>query len=174
MEARLLTLRPAGGWVPPALEETPPSSFTTRRRYSLRGFGRLGWWLGSLTLVGLTWTMMDQGGHGTTFRPAVSPPFTSGSGRVALALTPGAAAVRVSVTDAPGPWFWCLESSLGLSPAQHLCRNSGATDQTARSITTTDGVVQLDAEATRGASFFVQMYCHDGCNWQAEAAQDAR
>ena len=140
----------------------------------MRTYAYVAFWLVVLALFGTGVYVIDRGGQASPRRSDVSSPVTateaSGSGRMPVAVTPGDVTVRVRVNAAAGgpyAWFWCLESSFGLPPQQHLCRNSDASDP-GGGARVTGGVVQLDAASVQGAGFFVQMYCRDACDWQAE------
>ena len=168
VEARLLMLRPCASVVAlPARHggaQPRPASRTAR---SIRTYASVVFWLFVLTVFGIGSYVIDQGGHATPRSETLSP-FASGSGRLPVTVTPGDVTVRVAVSAGAGPWFWCLESSRGLPPEQHLCRDSGATGSAVEPIVT-DNVVHLDAASVRGATFYVQMYCRESCDWQADA-----
>jgi hypothetical protein len=173
MEARLLTLRPAGAAIAalPARNsatEHSPGSPTGRR---LGGYASAAFWAIVLGTFAIGAYVIDTGGHATTLRPTTPASVISGSGRQPVTVAQGDVDVRVSVRAA-GLWFWCLESSLGLAPAQHLCRNSDGTALGETSVVTS-GAVRLDAASIRGATFYVQMYCPDICEWRAEVAPAA-
>ncbi len=169
MEARLLTLRPAGasGIALPTRREDarPRSAAQPGRRIAM--YAQIAFWLVVLTTFALGSYVIDRGGHSTRIGAEDAPEFASGSGRMAVTAAQGDVTVRVTVRAAAGPWFWCLESSRGLPPEQHLCRNSGEAEIAGRPAVT-DGAVHLDAASVRDAAFYVQMYCRDGCDWRAE------
>jgi len=79
--------------------------------------------------------------------------------------------VRVAIAPDAGTgdgWFWCLESDRALSPAQHYCSSNGVRD-VSTGYFTSNGVVSVDnGLLMEGATFYVQLYCPDGCRWQAE------
>jgi len=168
IEARLLTLRTASAAVatPPVRQEDTPQRPTKRSGRSIRTFANVAFWLIVLTVFGVGSYVIDQGGHAAP--SAASTLVASGTGRVPVTVAPGDVMVHVTVRSDSIPWFWCLESSRGLPPEQHLCRNSSAMASPGKPIAT-DGVVHLDAASVQGATFFVQMYCRDACDWRADA-----
>jgi hypothetical protein len=162
--------------VPPRAD--PDVQPLRRTRWSFKTHARVVFWVVVLAVFGIASYVIDTGGHASPFPLAVKPSLAArnvGSGRMAVAVAPGDVMVRVSVNAAaggPSAWFWCLESSLGLPWQQHLCRNSGVSDP-ATVARVSDGVVHLDA-TSQDAVFFVQMYCRDACDWQAEVLPDPR
>lgn len=164
LEARLLLLRPGGGGALPM----PPAA--SRRR--MRKFAQRAFWLSVLAALGIGYLFIDRGGGVAPLPSAVLPSFSTtlhGSGRVPVVVPPGDISVRVNVAAQPGAglWFWCLESSLGLPPAEHICRDSSASGPGGESALS-GGVVHVDAASVQDAALFVQMYCRDTCDWQAE------
>jgi hypothetical protein len=172
LEARLLMLRTAGGAVAtlPARREDPPLRSTQRSGVSVGAYANVAFWLIVLTIFGAGYYVIDQGGHAAPRQSAAPTILASGTGRVPVTVEPGDVMVRVTVRSAAVPWFWCLESSRGLPLEQHLCRNSNEAASAAGSIATA-GVVHLDAPSVDGATFFVQMYCRDACDWRADTDQ---
>ncbi len=168
IEARLLTLRPASDAVamPLMRQEDTLQRPTKRSGRVVRTYAYVAFWLIVLTVFGIGSYVIDQGGHARL--SAASTLVVSGTGRVPITVAPGDVVVRVTVRSDSIPWFWCLESSRGLPPEQHLCRNSSTIASPGRPVAT-DGVVHLDAASVQGATFFVQMYCRDACDWRADA-----
>lgn len=167
-EARLLTLRPASAAiVAPARPLDLPEGSSPRSRPSARAYVEAAFWLVVLAVFGIGVYVIDQGGHAVAPRSDASTLFATGSGRMPVTVTAGDVTVRVVVRSSAVPWFWCLESSRGLPPDQHLCRNSSETAPALDPIAT-DGVVHLDAASVQDADFLVQMYCRDACDWRVE------
>ena len=170
IEARLLLLRPA----PASIVALPRRGDTQARsarqtRHGIPSYVRIALLLVVPVAVVIASTKIDQGGPAAS-RPDLS---ASGTGRAPVTVAPGNVTVRVSLRSAAVPWFWCLESSRGLAPEQHLCRDSSSSMVSAPvgEPIVTEGVVHLDAAAVQDASFFVQVYCRDACDWRADAEQ---
>lgn len=107
--------------------------------------------------------------------PAASAAFTAshiGSGRIVVPASVPAVALQVSL-DADtitGTWFWCFESSFGLSWEEHYCSATGVLNAQTGSLVT-EGVVRIDPAWPADAVYFIQMYCESACAWQTEVRQ---
>jgi L-amino acid N-acyltransferase YncA len=106
---------------------------------------------------------------------AASAPFTAsriGSGRIVIPASVPAVALQVSLDagTTTGTWFWCFESSFGLSWQEHYCSATGILDAQAGSLLT-EGVVRIDPAWPADGVYFIQMYCESACAWEAEVRQ---
>jgi len=170
IEARLLTLVPAAAPIvalPARHGDTQPLS-APRAGHGIPTYVRIALLLVVPVALVVASAVIDQGRPAASRQPSASDLVSSGTGRVPVTVAPGDVTVRVTVRSAAVPWFWCLESSHGLPPEQHLCGNSGTTTAAGEPVVTA-GVVHLEAASVQGADFFVQMYCRDACDWQADA-----
>lgn len=107
--------------------------------------------------------------------PAASAAFTAsrvGSGRIVIPARSPAVTLQVSLDadTTTGTWFWCFESSFGLSWEEHYCSATGVLDAQTGSLVT-EGVVRIDPAWPADAAYFIQMYCESACAWQAEVRQ---
>ena len=168
VEARLLTLGPAGAPIAalPAFREA--TSLRPKSRHDVRSYAEVAFWLVVFAVFGIGSYVIDRGGHALPPRSAAAALSVSGTARVPVSVSEGDVLVRVTVRSSTVPWFWCLESSRGLPPDQHLCRNSAGIAAPGEFVAT-EGVVRLDAALVQGADFFVAMYCRDACEWRADA-----
>ena len=102
-------------------------------------------------------------------------PFTGssvGSGRMVIPAAAPRVSLQVSLDSATvtGTWFWCFESSFGLSWQEHYCSATGVLDaQTG--LLVTEGIVRIDPAWPADAVYFIQMYCESDCAWQATVRQ---
>ena len=89
-----------------------------------------------------------------------------------IPVAPPRVSLQVSLDSATvtGTWFWCFESSFGLSWQEHYCSATGALDaQTG--LLVTEGIVPIDPAWPGGAEYFIQMYCESDCAWQTTVRQ---
>jgi hypothetical protein len=161
-------------WVQTATRSSGSSQPTPRAERRRRSYGGLVFWVTVLTLYAVGYYVIDGGGGAASPMPTASAPFSAsavGSGRLIVPIGAGDSIVRVAVepaTQAEDGWFWCFESDRGLPPEQHYCSNTGARDLTTGYLTS-EGVVHIDSNSlAEGTTFFVQLYCPDGCRWRAE------
>lgn len=163
LEERLLQLLPASAIASPGTKPRPrPEPKYRRAAFALCV-------LGAFAVAPL---VIDRGGQATPVVPNTFATFSAplhNTGRLPVVVQPGDITVRVNVTAQPASsvWFWCLESSRGLPFTEHLCRDSSL-PPSGNDATLSGGVVHLDDASVRGAALFVQMYCRDTCDWQAE------
>jgi hypothetical protein len=133
-----------------------------------------GFWLAILIVFGGGAYFIDRGGHPANLTSSVSSAHRAsaeGSGRIVLPVASAGVALRVGIDAVPGEtdyWFWCFESSMGLPPEDHLCRNTGSRDPVT-GYTIAEGVARVDASPASGATYFIQLYCPNRCRWWAEA-----
>ena len=95
-----------------------------------------------------------------------------GSGRMVIPAAAPRVSLQVSLDSATvtGTWFWCFESSFGLSWQEHYCSATGVLDAQTGSLVT-KGVVSVDPAWPADAVYFIQMYCESDCAWQATVRQ---
>jgi len=171
VEARILALRATGG---PRRAPATAASAThpaARRRGGRTSTSILRWslMLATAAVVAAATFVIDAGGRAVPIASVGSTQIGSGTGQIPIKVAAGDVTLRVSVRSDAVPWFWCLESTRALPLEQHLCGNSGEPGQ-AGSLVVTSGDVRLDAAEVDGASFFIQTYCPNSCDWQAVAS----
>lgn len=141
----------------------------------------------SAAVTGTLYALESRGGGNeshvlsTTERPLLEvgdlPPasFTGshvGSGRLVIPASAPQVSLRVSLDAATvtGTWFWCFESSFGLSWQEHYCSATAIVDEQMDELLT-QGNVRIDPAWPADAVYFIQMYCESECAWQTEVRQ---
>lgn len=181
-EARLLQLRqgnPQDVTLAPSLRQgrpqdvTPAPSLRQARRdsHSAAPLLRVSLLLVVCATIAVGSYVLHTSQGATRHGSIAAPVIASGSGLMPVNVAAGDLTLRVTVTSNAVPWFWCLESSRGLPPEEHVCGNSGLVAASPGEPAVTTGVVHLDSASVRDASFFVRMYCQDSCAWHVDATQ---
>jgi hypothetical protein len=79
--------------------------------------------------------------------------------------------VSLDAGTVTGTWFWCFESSFGLSWEEHYCGSAAGVLNAQAGSLVTEGVVRIDPAWPADAVYYIQMYCESACTWQTEVRQ---